>query len=135
MIQQTMIAVTSTWGEKKSFRLIPIVKECPYSEGIYDPESKVLVLMSCLTKETFHMMPRLDDNGDPMMSKIVREKGKRYKEHRVSLETFTEYYITEKVEIEEMLKLIAINADTFNFAQFMEDKKLFVPETKIEVVK
>lgn len=128
-VEQTMMMVTSTWGDKKSFRLIPVCANSPYSEGIYDPDSKVLVMMSSLVKESLHTLPKLDDNGDPIMLKMSRPNGKKYKEQRVQLETFTEYYITEKEEIDSLLKLITINSSSFNYKQYTEKSDIIVPET------
>jgi len=127
-VQQTMMMVTSLWGEKKSFRLIPVTNDSPYSEGIYDPENKVLAMMSSIIKEGLHTLPRLDDNGDPIVVKTKRMNGKNYKEQRIQLETFTEYYITEKDEIDQFLKLITINADTFNYKLYTE-ASILIPET------
>jgi hypothetical protein len=125
----TMKLITTNWQNQKSFRLIPVSNDCPYSEGIYDPDSKVLVLMSVIRKETFHMVPRLDDNGDMAPVKgAPRKNGKPYKEERKTLETFTEYYIQEKAEIEEAIKELAVNAATYDYDQYLIDKKVIVPE-------
>jgi len=61
-----MTLVTSNWNGQTTFRLIPISLEAAFSEGIYDPSDKVLVLMSKHVKESVHLIPRLDDNGDPV---------------------------------------------------------------------
>lgn len=132
----TMLLITTLWSGKKSFRLMPVSNECPFSEGIYDPDSKVLVMMSCLKKESFHMVARLDNNGDPEGLKLPRTNGKKYKEQRVNLETFAEHYITEKKEIEEFINMIAVNASSFDFKTFMVDPAIIVPEQpKLELIK
>ena len=84
--------------------------------------------MSSLVKEGLHTLPRLDDNGDPITIKSKRMNGKMYKEERVHLETFTEYYITEKDEINNFLHLISINADSFNYKLYTE-ASILIPET------
>lgn len=132
-----MLLVTSNWNDSKSFRLLPLTMDAPYSEGIYDPRSKVLVLMSTLKKESFHMMPRLDDNGDPMAAKgVKRLSGKEYKEQRQIVETFTEFYVTEKSEITNLINLIAVNNDIFDFAQYLAEPTLIqVEKPKVELIK
>lgn len=118
-IKPTMLLVTSLWQEKKSFRLIPVDLNCPFSEGIYDPDSKVLVMMSAQTKESVHMLPKLDDNGDPTKAKGPRPNGKLYREQRVTLATYNEHYIMEKPEIESFINTFAVNAKDFDYKSFM----------------
>ena len=130
----TMILVTSLWQNQKSFRLIPFSKECPFSEGIYDPESKVLVLMSTTRKETLHMMPKLNENGDAIPTLTARANGKKVKEQRVTLNTYTEHYVTEKEEIEKVIAMLAINSD-FEFKKYLEPGAFVsVAEPKIQLL-
>lgn len=125
-----MLLVTSLWQNQKSFRLIPFTNDCPFSEGIYDPGSKVLVLMSNIRKQTVHMLPKLNDDGDAIPVKTKRPgSSPPYKEQRVTLETFSEYYISEKDEIESAIEMLAINPD-FNYKQYTSPSGLFVPEEK-----
>ncbi len=129
-----MLIVTSIWQNQKSFRLIPFDKDCPFSEGIYDPDSKVLVLMSITRKETMHMMPKLDANGDAVLTKNKRANGKNHQEQRVTLNTYTEHYVTEKVEIENVIKLLVINPE-FDFKQYLEPSTIITgPEQKIQLL-
>lgn len=135
-VNPTMMLITSLWQGKKAFKLMPIANDCAFNEGIFDPESKVLVMMSTQKKESVHMMPRLDENGDPMKSKTPRPNGKTYKEHRVHLETYTEHYIVEKEDIENIIKMLAINADTFEYKKYLVPSDIIMPEEKkIEIVK
>jgi len=133
-IQPTMMIVSGKWNNSDSFKLVPLTKECPYSEGFYDLDSKVLVLMSMHTKDNFHLLPRLDDNGDPIQVKGKRANGKVYKEQRVQLETYTEYYISETKEIEDLLNITAINAGTFDYKRIIHDAPVKAPKAK-EAVK
>lgn len=129
-----MKLITAPWQNRKSFRLLPVTADCPYVEGIYDPDSKILVLLSAIRKETFHMATKLDENGDVVKTKFPRPNGKTYKEERKTLETFTEYYIQEKEEIEEMIKEIAVNAKTFDFGKYMTEQKVIVPEPTSTII-
>ncbi|MFN9982343.1 MAG: hypothetical protein ACK53Y_20615, partial [bacterium] len=64
-----MMLINSEWSGKPSFRAIPVSEASPYVECIFDPDTKVFVIISKLTKQSLHMLPKLDDNGDPMMVK------------------------------------------------------------------
>jgi uncharacterized protein Veg len=132
----TMLLVTAAWQGKKPFKLMPISNDCPFSEGIFDSDSKLLVMMSSKTKDTIHMVPRLDENGDPIALKSARKNGKTFKEHRIQLETYTEHYVIEKKEVIDLIQRLAANADTYNYMEFLEESALVKPEPKkIELIK
>lgn len=131
-----MMLITSSWMDRKTFRLMPITTDCPYSEGIFDPSDKVLVLVSKNTKESFHMLAKLDDQGDPQKLKRPRANGKPYPEERRSLETFQEHYITETKEIETIINMFAVNAEDFDYKSYMASTgPIMTPERpQIEIV-
>ena len=114
-----MILITAEWQDANSFKLIPIDKECPYSEGIFDIEKKVLALMSWQSKDSMHLVARLNENGDPVPPKKPRPNGKRYQEQRVVVDTFVEYYVSIPEEIENLLNMFAINAKEFDYKQYL----------------
>tara|TARA_B110000503_G_C7160536_1_gene419452 strand:- start:694 stop:1110 length:417 start_codon:yes stop_codon:yes gene_type:complete len=135
-VKPTMLLVTSPWQGKKSFKLMPISIECPFNEGIFDSDSRILILMSKEKKDSVHMLPKLDENGDPQRIKAARPNGKTYKEHRVNLETYTEHYLAEITEIEEIINLLAINASSFDFNKYLNPSNIIMPEgKKIELIK
>lgn len=139
--EANMLLITAPWRASKSFKLIP-VEDSVYIEGIYDVDHKVLVMISKVKKDTFHMTAKLDDNGDKMKvgskPRLQRldERGQMvpglpYREERQKLETFQEYYITEKAEIESFIKMIAVNADSFNWKEYTDKSNLIIePEKK-----
>ena len=115
--------VTSSWGNDKTFKLLPITPECPYNECIFDVSTKVLAIIGKEKKESFHMLPKLSDEGDVQYMKIgKRNNGKDYKEERKMLETFYEYYIEHPQEIIDFLNIFAVNADSFDYTQYLEKK-------------
>jgi hypothetical protein len=119
---QSMMLITSTWGSnaQKTFKLIPVTEECPYNEGIYDVDSKVLALISKERKESMHMVPKLNEWGDLTQLKIgKRPNGKDYAEERKTLETFYEYYVEDVKEIEFFLNSVAVNASSFDFSTYL----------------
>lgn len=115
----SMMAVSSIWGNNKTFRLIPLDSNCPYNECIYDPQSKILVIISKNFKETYHMIPTLDDNGDEVPAKKPRANGKPIKEERRLIETYQEYYIILNEEIYSFLDNVCVNKN-YDFKQFVE---------------
>lgn len=115
----SMIAVRSVWGQNRTFRLFPVDNACPYLECIYDPETKILVVISLNKKQTYHMLPVLDDNGDVVPAKRPRANGKNVREERRLVDTYQEYYIVINEEIYDFLDKVAINKD-FDFKTFVD---------------
>jgi hypothetical protein len=119
-IGKNMMLISSPFRNMPSFSLIPVSNEAPYVEAMFDPSSGILAVISKISKQSFHMMPKLDENGQPQRLKVPnKETGKTIKEVRVSTETFSEFYLTNKDEIKDFLNIFAINADTFDFNAFM----------------
>lgn len=115
----SMMAVRSIWGQNRTFRLFPVDGACPYVECIYDPETKILVVISTNKKQSYHMLPVLDDNGDPVPSKRSRMNGKQMREERRMVDTYQEYYLVVNEEIYDFLDKVSINKD-FDFKTFVE---------------
>ena len=122
-IEQSMMLTSSNWGPHKTFKLIPITPDCPYVEAIFDPSSKILAIISKTSKNSYHMVPKLDDNGDEVTLKIAKRKnGKDIKEQRVMMDTHAEYYISEKEEIVNIVNGFAINADSFKIEDYFGEE-------------
>ena len=113
--QETMSLIKSEWNGHQTFRLIPISNDAPYVECIYDVTSGLFVIIGKVTKTTLHMLPKLDENGDPMGTVALRSNGRNVKEERVSSETFQEYYLDDKLDIKNLVNFLAINANEFDF--------------------
>lgn len=112
---------TSYWGNKDTFKMMPVTDECPFLEVIYDPKLTLLVVISKQRHQKYQMMERLDENGNPIMAKKTKDNGKPWQEQRILMEVLQEYYLTNKEEQEEFIKEFAINADTFDYAKFLRD--------------
>lgn len=123
MNKDSMILVQATWDGQQTFRMIPVTESCPYVECIMDPNTGVFVIISKITKTTMHMLPKLDDNGDPAPLKTARPNGRKVKEERRTIETFQEYYVEDNTAIEELITMFAINSATFNYKSFMKEEK------------
>ena len=123
-IEPSMLLVTATWQGHPVFKMIPITKECPYTECLFDPTSKVFVIITKTTKTSLHMLPKLDDNGDPQTLKTAqRSNGKTVKESRVSLTTFQEHYIDNMEDAKALIEMFAVNKDTFKYQPILDKPK------------
>ena len=83
--------VESTWQDTITFKMIPLSNDCPYVECIFDPSSKVFVIISKVTKTSLHMLPKLDEYGKAVSG------SKRAKQERKSIDTsFVKNFQMEK---------------------------------------
>lgn len=99
-------------GEKVAFKMIPVTKDCPYNECIFDPERTLLAIVSKEKKDTLHMLPRLTSLGDvEKLPKHRRDTGKEYAEQRITLDTYYEYFIQDEKEIIEFIKSFSVISD------------------------
>ena len=131
-IGKNMMLVNSSFRGAKSFNLIPVSKDAPYIEAMFDPSSGILACIGVNSKQSFHMVPRLDDKGQPMRLKVPNKTtGKTVKEQRVSQQTYSEYYIAEKNDIDNFINIFAINADTFDYKQFTDVE---IKDTKVSKI-
>jgi len=119
-IGQNMMLISSSFRNVKSFTLVPVTDDCVYVEAMYDPTAGILAVLTKTKKQSFHMMPRLDDSGQPQRLRVPnKETGKVHKEQRVIIDTFSEFYIVEKDEIKTFINLFGINAVGFDYDQYM----------------
>ena len=121
MSENTMMLVQATWNEKQTFRMIPISESCPYVECIMDPDTKVFVVISKIRKTSLHMLPKLDEYGQPSMG----AKGRKEERHKI--EVFQEFYVEDKIAVKDIIHLFATNAKTFDFEAFMSEKEEELP--------
>lgn len=126
LIEPSMILISANWGPTESFKMIPASKECPYVECIYNPTGKVLAVIGTISKEAFHTVPRLNEDGDPQKRKFPTEQ-QPHKTQRVTQETFSEYYIFGKDEVEAFIKMFAVNAEDFDYSKYTDMKTMDSP--------
>jgi hypothetical protein len=115
--QKTMMLINSVWNEQPTFKLMPISNESPYVECIYDPESKVFVVISKTKKTTLHMLPELDSYG----VRVTGTKGAKQSRHK--MEVFQEYYVSDVNDMKNIIDMFADNSDTFDYNKFIVTKK------------
>jgi hypothetical protein len=129
-MKDSMLLVTSVWDDKETFRMIPVTETCPYVECIFDTGLNVMVIISKNKKQSYHMLPKLDDNGDLVRMKVgKRDSGKDFKEERRLVESFQEHYVINPDEVENVISMFAINKETFDYKKYMNQK----PATTEEV--
>jgi hypothetical protein len=103
--------------------MIPITNECPFVECMYSEKDNVLAVITKTMKQSYHMVPKLDDNGDPIRTKNKRPNGKEFKEERRLVDTFSEFYLLTPEEINGFIESFAVNAKTFDYKSFTTPKK------------
>ena len=131
-IGQNMMLVNSTFRNAKSFTLIPVSMDSPYTESMFDPASGILAVISKVMKQSYHMVPKLNDDGEPMRLKTPNQQtGKTVKEERRLVDTFSEFYLTEKADIDTFIHMFAVNVETFDYSKFTE---VDVKETTVSKV-
>jgi len=116
---KTMMLIKSAFGSQKSFKMIPITEDCPFVECLFSPEQKMMVVIGKYMKNSYHMVQKLDDNGDPILVKgKPRANGNKFKEERRLVDTCSEHYIVTEEEIREMIQMFAVNPDAFDLDEF-----------------
>ncbi len=123
-IGQNMMLVNSSFRNAKSFTLIPVSQDSPYVEAMFDPTSGILAVISKVMKQSYHMLPKLDDSGQPQRLKAPNpQTGKTIKEERRLVDTFSEFYLSDKDDIDLFINMFAVNAEQFDYAQYFVDVK------------
>jgi hypothetical protein len=118
---KNMLLHTSYWGDKDTFKMLPVTQDCPYAEVIYDPTTTLLVIISKISKENLQFVPKVNEQGDMVPVKRPRANGKNYCESRISMQLLQEYYLTTKEEQESFIEQFAINADSYDYKKFLRD--------------
>ena len=126
MSEKSMLLVQATWQESQTFRMIPITESCPYVECIFDPGTKVFVVILKITKTALHMLPKLDEYG------IAITGAKGTKQDRNKIDVFQEFYLEDQVGITDIIEHFAVNAKKFDYKSFMEVTSEEVSDTKKE---
>lgn len=105
---------------QKNFVGIPVDESCPFIELVFDPETKMLGVVSKHRKPMFQFVPKLDSNGNgkPNSNKAMREQQPLAQE-RLLMEVYHEYYIRTPEEIEKFLNMYVLNTD-FDWKSFLK---------------
>ena len=128
-----MNLITTYWGDNKTFKMMPIARDCPYLEVIYDPTTDLLVVMTTGRKDKLEMLPRIDDDGNQIAAKKPKQNGKPWKEIRIRMTVPQEFWLTERDEQIAFIEMFAANADMFDYDKFFKndkEKALYTPEAQ-----
>lgn len=127
---KSMLLIKSAFGQMKSFKMIPITQDCPYVECLFSPREKMMVVISKFMKQSYHMVQKLDDNGDPVPVKgKPRANGNKIKEERRAMDTCAEHYIVTEEEIRDLINMFAVNPDAIELDEFFLDESNIVGAT------
>lgn len=122
MDNKCMMLFSSIWttenSKLKTFKMLPTSKDCPFNEVLLDPENKVVAVVSKETKNTYRLIPKVDDKGRPVMVKDGSGNPTLAQERKL-MESFYEYYIDDIIDIELFIKTFAINSDSFNWKSYL----------------
>ena len=58
-VEKSMMLVKSSFGPMKSFKLMPISNDCPFVECLFSPSEKIMVILSKVKKQSYHMVAKL----------------------------------------------------------------------------
>ncbi len=127
---KTMMLIKSAFGSMKSWKMIPTSNDCPYVECLFSPKEKMMVVIGKFMKQSYHMVQRMDDNGDPILVKgKPRTNGKDFREERRLVDTCSEHYVVTEEEIREMIQMFAVNPDAFDLDEFFMEESNIVSAT------
>jgi hypothetical protein len=96
---ENMYIHTTEWNTKPSFRMMPVTEDCPFNEAVYDPENKHLAVISKNKRTQPMFVPKVDNLGQDVGDKLERK----------DMQVYYEYCIETKDEIEDFIRLFAIN--------------------------
>lgn len=124
-VEPTMYLVDSLFMEDpsnpiKNFVGIPLTDDCPYIEIIFDPKNKILGVISKFVKQTIQSVTKLDNNGFPKetTNRKFREQFP-FQQERLLMDTYHEYYIRDKKEIEDFLNIHVANK-SFDWESYLK---------------
>lgn len=142
MSQKTMMMFSADWRGERTFRLMPVSKDCPFNEALYDPVNKMLAIIGVNYIPKLQMIPKLDGRGEVSRFETIdpedetkKKKVLKLKQERVAVDTYYEYYIDQANDIREFITTHAINPThtSINILNTkVEEKK---PKTKKDKVK
>lgn len=121
-----MIKITSGFGNKPTFKLIPISSDCPYLEAVFNPITKMLSVVSIVKYEGFQFLFKIDDSGNkiPLPGKQQdKNQPVLYKQERLRVDHFYEYTIAERKEIEEFVEIFTENFKANDIADYFKTEE------------
>jgi hypothetical protein len=107
-----MLIYSTDWYGRKSLRMLPVTESCPFNEVLFDPNTSVLAIISKDRKDKPQMLPKLTDKGQVIPLKATTDPSQpKYVEERRIMETYYEYYLDNKADILNFIKMFAVNPE------------------------
>jgi hypothetical protein len=107
-----MLIYSTDWYGRKSLRMLPVTESCPFNEVLFDPNTSVLAIISKDRKDKPQMLPKLTDKGQVIPLKATADASQpKYVEERRIMETYYEYYLDNKTDILNFIKMFAVNPE------------------------
>lgn len=125
-MKKSMIKITSGYGNEPTFKLIPMHKDCPFLEAFFNPQIKLLNVVSLVQYEGFQMVYKLDDNGNKILLPVNKQQKNQpleFKKERKTITHFYEYIIAERNEIETFVELMTENVKAADIGVYFEVKQ------------
>lgn len=99
-----------------TFKGIPILKDSPYAEISWYPNTKELVILMKETYETFQFYPKLNSAGQLMINKDQKtQQFTSFQQERLLITTNFQHILHDPIEINEFLSTVAINKYDWNY--------------------
>lgn len=127
--QPQYYAYKSYVREMESYSLLPLTENTPYIDGMFYPDQCILLLLTKSTRETFQMVPKLDQFGNPEFVKVATAGNKhpeiKDRMERTRLEIPHQHMMSDMRDIIWFAAEYVANADDFSaFVNESFDKKL-----------
>jgi hypothetical protein len=102
----------------ESFSAIPIDKDCPYLEVMFDPRDNTLGIKGIHQIESIQYLTKLNNKGLPQVNGDRNTQAfQPYAQERKFMKLPQEYYLRDEKEIGTFLKMVAVNKD-FDWKKF-----------------
>jgi hypothetical protein len=120
-----MLISKTVYNKLRGLSLIPVDNNCPFLEAIYDPQNKVLAVLSKETRQVYDLFPKLTEYGQNQT-----KNGKTLLERR-AVDNYHEYYVTERTDIESFIKMFAVNHKDFPYQEILNQEVEKTADEKI----
>lgn len=120
---KSMMLCAGMWQGVPTFQLIPVTEDCPYVEAVFMPQNKVLCIISKIKEDRLQMIDRIDEKGyrTPIVGQKNPETGEQiYKQQRITINTYHDYYILTPPEMKYFIETFAINSDGYPYGQLID---------------
>lgn len=131
MEKQMMLISAKTQNNQQTFRMVPLTAECPYNLAEFDVEHSNLILVLKEKINSLKTVPKLGPDGSFIPVKNPKPDTPGVEIERRMIEENLEVHINNMESIDEFIKLVAINASTFKYQQYIATIDINPPKSKL----